>query len=80
VDTFHDFDKKQLLSELEVAFYKARKEGISLNPVWDSFQVTVKKYDIPDGLIQSFLGSMKVDLVKNGSYTKPEVDEYIDVR
>jgi phytoene synthase len=77
VDTFHDFDKERLLSEFEDAFYKAHKEGISLNPVLHSFQVTVKKYDIPDGLIQSFLRSMKMDLIKNGNYTKPEVDEYI---
>ena len=77
VDTFHDFDKETLLSEFEDAYYKAHKEGISLNPVLHSFQVTVKKYDIPDELIQSFLSSMKVDLVNNGTYTKPEVDEYI---
>jgi phytoene synthase len=77
VDTFHDFDKKRLLSDFEDAYYKAHKEGISLNPVLHSFQITVKRYDIPDELIQSFLNSMKVDLVKNGNYTKPEADEYI---
>lgn len=77
VDTFHDFDKERLLSEFEDAFYKAHKESISLNPILHSFQMTVKKYDIPDKLIQSFLRSMKMDLVKNGNYTKPEADEYI---
>ena len=37
----------------------------------------MKKYEIPDELIQSFLSSMKVDLDKKGSYTKPEIDQYI---
>jgi 15-cis-phytoene synthase len=77
VDTFHDFNKKDLLTEFESSYYKACKEGISLNPVLQSFQITVKKYNIPDDLIQAFLKSMKVDLVKDGSYSKPEIDEYI---
>ncbi len=77
VDTFHDFNKTQLLAEFENNYYKAFKEGLSLNPVLHSFQTTVKKYDIPDELIQAFLKSMKADLVKNGSYSKSEIDEYI---
>jgi 15-cis-phytoene synthase len=77
VDTFHDYDKKRLLSEFEEAYYIAHKEGISLNPVLHSFQITVKKYNIDDNLIQAFLKSMKSDLLKNGSYSKPEFDEYI---
>ena len=77
VDTFYDFEKERLLSEFEDAYYRALKDGISLNPVLHSFQITVKKYEIPDELIQSFLSSMKVDLVKKGSYTKPEIDQYI---
>ncbi len=77
VDTFHDFDKTRLLAEFEDNYYKAFKEGLSLNPVLHSFQTTVKKYDIPDELIQAFLKSMKADLIKNGSYSKSEIDEYI---
>ncbi len=77
VDTFHDFNKNDLLTEFEISYYKAYKDGISLNPVLHSFQITVKKYSIPDDLIQAFLKSMKVDLVKNGSYSKPEIDDYI---
>lgn len=76
-DTFHDFDKTNLLYEFENSYYKACKDGISLNPVLHSFQSTVKKYDIPDDLIQAFLNSMKADLVKKGSYNKSEIDEYI---
>ncbi len=77
VDTFHDFDKKRLLSEFEADYYKACEYGLSLNPVLHSFQITVKKYDIPDELIQAFLNSMKADLVKNGSYNKSEFKNYI---
>ena len=77
VDTFHDYDKKKLLTEFEEDYYKAYNDGISLNPVLHSFQNTVKKYDIPDKLIQAFLESMKTDLNKNGSYNKHEIDKYI---
>ncbi len=77
VDTFHEYNKKDLLTEFESSYYKAYKDGISLNPVLHSFQITVKKYNIPDDLIQAFLKSMKADLVKNGSYSKPELEEYI---
>ena len=77
VDTFHEYDKTKLLSDFENDYYKALQEGISLNPVLQSFQLTVKKYSIPDQLVQAFLKSMKVDLVKLGSYNKSEINEYI---
>jgi 15-cis-phytoene synthase len=77
VDTFHDFDKETLLADFEYSYYNAVKTGISLNPVLHSFQTTVKRYNIPDELIQAFLRSMKSDLVKKGSYSKSEIDEYI---
>lgn len=77
VDTFHEYDKAKLLSDFENDYYKALQEGISLNPVLQSFQLTVKKYNIPDQLIQAFLKSMKVDLVKLGSYNHSEIKEYI---
>ena len=51
--------------------------GISLNPILNSFQKTVKQYNISDDLIQAFLKSMKLDLVKSGYHTKEEYDEYI---
>ncbi len=77
VDTFHDYDKAKLLADFENDYYKALQEGISLNPVLNAFQHTVIKYNIPDELIQAFLKSMKVDLVKLGSYNKSEIEEYI---
>jgi len=77
VDTFHEYDKKRLLNDFENDYYKSYHEGLSLNPVLHSFQHTVKKYGIPDNLIQAFLKSMKADLVKHGSYNKSEITEYI---
>jgi len=77
VDSFHDFDKKTLLQEFEDEYYKAVKNGISLNPILNSFQKTVKEYQIPDELVAAFLKSMKFDLHKTVYATKEEYDEYI---
>ncbi|MET2984630.1 phytoene/squalene synthase family protein [Aureibaculum conchae] len=76
VDTFHDYDKSHLLAEFEKDYYKAYQEGISLNPILNAFQLTVKKYNIDDDLVQSFLKSMKWDLEKT-DYTKEEYEAYI---
>ena len=64
VDSFHDHDKKELLEKFEKDYYDALNRGISLNPVLNSFQLTVKKYSISDDLIQAFLNSMKSDINK----------------
>lgn len=77
VDTFHDHDKSGLLEKFERNYYEAVREGISLNPVLNSFQTTVKKYDIDDELIQAFLNSMKLDLSRLEHKSKDETDEYI---
>ncbi len=76
VDTFHGFDKETLINEFESDYYKAHEIGISLNPILNAFQATVKKYGIDDDLIQSFLTSMKLDLNKS-EYTKEEYKAYI---
>jgi len=77
VDSFHGYDKENLINDFEDEYYKAQKIGISLNPILNSFQHTVNKYTISDDLIQSFLKSMKMDLVKSDYHTKQEYDEYI---
>jgi phytoene/squalene synthetase len=77
VDTFHSFDKKKLLEEFERDYYEAIRNGISMNPVLNSFQLTVTKYGIPDELIQAFLNSMKTDLFKQNHNTKVETETYI---
>ena len=77
VDTFHEFDKKSLLESFENDYYQAYKKGISLNPILHSFQLTVKKFNLSDSHIQSFLRSMKMDLDKRKYTTSAEINEYI---
>ena len=77
VDTFHDFNKQYLLEKFEKDFDDAIENGISLNPVVNSFMITVKKYNIDDALIRSFLKSMKIDLFKKNHNSRDETDEYI---
>lgn len=77
VDSFHDFDKEILIKDFEDEYYKAINSGISLNPILNSFQKTVTKYAINDDLIQAFLKSMKLDLIKKGYESKEEYEEYI---
>jgi phytoene synthase len=62
VDTFHDYDKKQLIAEFRVQTFTAIRQKISLNPVLQSFQQVVNHYGIEDELIDSFLRSMEMDL------------------
>jgi phytoene/squalene synthetase len=77
VDTFHDFDKVSLLKKFEEDYYQSIADNISLNPVLNAFQITVKKYQIPDEYIQNFLNSMKSDLEKKEYISKLEMDQYI---
>jgi phytoene/squalene synthetase len=77
VDTFHDFDKELLMKHFERDYYLAKEQGISLNPILNSFQQTVNRYKIPDQMVQAFLKSMKADLYKTEYQTKEEYDAYI---
>jgi len=77
VDSFHGFDKENLINDFEKEYYKAINTGISLNPILNSFQHTVKQYNISDDMIQAFLKSMKMDLIKSDYHSKEEYDDYI---
>lgn len=77
VDSFHGYDKENLINDFETDYYKAYRSGISLNPILNSFQKTVKQYNISDDLIQAFLKSMKMDLIKLDYNSKAEYEEYI---
>lgn len=77
VDSFHGFDKEKLLNKFENEYYISKKEGISLNPILNSFIHTVNKYEISDVLIQAFLKSMKADLFKTEYKTEQEYNAYI---
>jgi 15-cis-phytoene synthase len=62
VDTFHHFNKAQLLQNFKTEAYLAIDQKISLNPILNSFQRTVNKYNIDKGLIDAFFISMEMDL------------------
>lgn len=76
VDSFHGFDKEALLADFKVQTYRAIAEGISLNPILNSFQWAVNKYGIPMELIDTFLNSMEMDLNKQ-FYSKEQYELYI---
>ena len=76
VDSFHDYDKTKLLNRLKIETENALKEGISLNPILQSFQETVHKYAIDKSLIDQFLHSMEMDL-QQVDYNSELYKEYI---
>ncbi|NBP68776.1 MAG: phytoene/squalene synthase family protein [Cytophagia bacterium] len=76
VDSFHDFDKKTLLERFRTETYQAIEEGISLNPILNSFQHTVNTYKIEKELTDTFLRSMEWDLSKT-VYDEQGMKEYI---
>lgn len=76
VDSFHGYDKVSLLNSFSKETYAAIENGISLNPVLNSFQQVVHQYAIPGELIKSFLHSMQMDLAKK-LYNEDEYREYI---
>lgn len=77
VDTFHDYDKEALFSQFENELNLALNQKISLNPILNSFQHTVNKYNIPMELIDAFMHSMKLDLHKTVYTTVEEYNQYI---
>lgn len=77
VDTFHDYDKEILFAQFENDLALALSQKISLNPILNSFQHTVHKYNIPNELIDAFMKSMKLDLYKTKYTTVEEYNEYI---
>jgi phytoene/squalene synthetase len=76
VDTLHDYDKAQLLSEFKADTYAAIQRGISLNPILQSFQLTVNQFQIDHHLIEAFFKSMEMDL-SNKQYDTDGYNEYI---
>ena len=77
VDSFHDFNKEELLNLFELDLKKSINDKISLNPILNSFQKTLNKYDIDYELVNSFLKSMKSDLNKKQYLSSDEFDEYV---
>jgi phytoene/squalene synthetase len=76
VDTFHNFNKAELLARFRADTLKAIEEKISLNPILNSFQATVHQYEIDQKLIDCFLDSMEMDLTRS-SYDQSGFEDYV---
>lgn len=76
VDSFEGYDKETLLNRFEEETYRSIAEGISLNPILNSFQQVVRQYQIEEELIDTFLKSMRMDLHKR-AYSQQEYEDYI---
>jgi phytoene synthase len=77
VDTFHEYNKEILFDKFEKELEDSLRDKISLNPILNSFQHTFHTYNIPKHLVDSFMKSMRMDLVKNVYRTDAEYKEYI---
>ena len=77
VDSFHDYNKVELLALFETDLTLALQNKISLNPVLNAFQHSVNKFNIPNELIDAFMKSMRLDLTKTEYKTQDEYNEYI---
>lgn len=76
VDTFHEYNKPILLKRFKEDTYRAIEEGISLNPILNSFQKTVNQYGITRDVIDAFLHSMEMDLTQK-AHDLDSYKEYI---
>jgi phytoene/squalene synthetase len=76
VDTFHPYDKVSLLEEFKKETFGSIERGISLNPILNSFQQTVRQYNIDPELVHAFFKSMESDLTVF-HYNRQGYEEYI---
>ena len=76
VDSFEGFDKKELLAKFKQETYEAIENRISVNPVLNSFQMAVHAFHIDLDLIEIFLQSMEMDLLKT-TYNDEKYRQYI---
>lgn len=77
VDTFHDYNKAELFTRFEQSLEQALTDRISLNPILNSFQETVHRYNIDREYISAFMQSMHWDLSKKTYLTDEEYKAYI---
>ena len=76
VDTFHGYNKAQMLHDFKAQTYQAMEEGISTNPVLHAFQLAANQFGIGKELIEPFFVSMEEDLDTN-SHSAESYSEYI---
>ena len=77
VDSFHNYPKKLLLNRFEEDLYLSLDQKISLNPILNSFQHTVNKFEIDTNLIKAFMRSMRWDLDKKIYDNQEDYEKYI---
>lgn len=76
VDTFHDYDKNDLMARFREDTRRAIDEKISLNPILNSFQWTYHQNNMTWDLVDTFLQSMEMDL-EDQEYNKSSYETYI---
>jgi phytoene/squalene synthetase len=76
VDSFEGFDKKSLLEKFQSDTWEALENRISVNPILNSFQYTVHRYQIDYELIELFFQSMEMDLQRL-DYNLKTYEQYI---
>lgn len=76
VDTFHNHNKEELLDRFRKDTFLSIEEGISTNPILQSFQIVVNQYAIDSHLIEAFFDSMAMDLDHN-KYDRKKYETYI---
>lgn len=76
VDTFHQYDRRALLTRFRQDTEMALAEGISLNPVLHGFQAAVRRHGIDQASIDAFLDSMAMDLDAN-THDRTSFERYI---
>jgi phytoene/squalene synthetase len=76
VDSFHDYNKAHLLGEFKEETWKSIEQGISMNPILNSFQDVVNKYNVDRELIERFFDSMEADLYQT-AHSEESYKQYI---
>lgn len=76
VDTFHEYNKVEMLAQFRKQTFEAIHCGFSLHPILNSFQQTVKNYNIDLQLVEAFFTSMEMDLEEK-AYDRDAYVNYI---
>ena len=77
VDSFHEYNMTELLTEFEQDLDKALERKISLNPILNAFQHVVHNYGITREMINAFLTSMRSDLHQADYSNTEDYNQYI---
>ena len=76
VDTFHNYNKTELMARFREDTVRAIEDRISLNPILNSFQHAYHTNNMTWDLVDTFLRSMEMDL-EDVQYTTEAYETYI---